>query len=42
MGRLSGFKYREVARRLRSFGYIFDPRELEVTKSGGMQQPDAR
>ena len=24
MGRLSGFKYREVARRLRSFGYIFD------------------
>lgn len=24
MGRLSGFKYREVARRLRSFGYVFD------------------
>ena len=24
MGRLSGFKYREVARKLRSFGYIFD------------------
>jgi predicted RNA binding protein YcfA (HicA-like mRNA interferase family) len=24
MGRLSGFKYREVARRLRAFGYVFD------------------
>ncbi|MBV8205902.1 MAG: type II toxin-antitoxin system HicA family toxin [Acidobacteria bacterium] len=24
MGRLAGFKYREVARRLRSFGYSFD------------------
>jgi predicted RNA binding protein YcfA (HicA-like mRNA interferase family) len=24
MGRLSGFKYREVARRLRVFGYVFD------------------
>jgi predicted RNA binding protein YcfA (HicA-like mRNA interferase family) len=24
MGRLSGFKYREVARRLRTFGYAFD------------------
>ena len=24
MGRLSGFKYREVARKLRSFGYVFD------------------
>ena len=24
MGRLSGFKYREVARRLRSFGFVFD------------------
>jgi predicted RNA binding protein YcfA (HicA-like mRNA interferase family) len=24
MGRLSGFKYRDVARKLRSFGYIFD------------------
>jgi len=24
MGRLSGFKYREVARRLRAFGYAFD------------------
>jgi len=24
MGRLSGFKYREVARRLRSFGFAFD------------------
>ncbi|MBF0635298.1 MAG: type II toxin-antitoxin system HicA family toxin [Nitrospinae bacterium] len=24
MGRLSGFKYREVARRLRLFGYCFD------------------
>jgi predicted RNA binding protein YcfA (HicA-like mRNA interferase family) len=23
-GRLSGFKYREVARRLRAFGYEFD------------------
>ena len=24
MGRLSGFKYREVARRLRTFGFLFD------------------
>lgn len=24
MGRLSGFKYREVVRRLRSFGFLFD------------------
>lgn len=24
MGRLSGFKYHEVARRLRTFGYAFD------------------
>lgn len=24
MGRLSGFRYREVARRLRTFGYVFD------------------
>jgi predicted RNA binding protein YcfA (HicA-like mRNA interferase family) len=24
MGRLAGFKYREVARKLRSFGFTFD------------------
>jgi len=24
MGGLAGFKYREVARRLRTFGYVFD------------------
>lgn len=24
MGRLSGFKYREVARRRRTFGYVYD------------------
>jgi len=24
MGRLAGFKYREVARRLRTLGYMFD------------------
>jgi predicted RNA binding protein YcfA (HicA-like mRNA interferase family) len=24
MGRMAGFKYREVARRLRMFGYVFD------------------
>jgi hypothetical protein len=24
MGHLSGFKYREVARRLRVFGFVFD------------------
>ena len=24
MGRLSGFTYKEVARRLRAFGYVFD------------------
>lgn len=24
MGRFSGFRYREVARKLRTFGYVFD------------------
>lgn len=24
MGRLSGFKYRDVARKLRTFGFVFD------------------
>jgi hypothetical protein len=24
MGRLSGFKYRDVVQKLRTFGYIFD------------------
>jgi predicted RNA binding protein YcfA (HicA-like mRNA interferase family) len=24
MGRLAGFRYREVARKLRAFGYLFD------------------
>jgi len=24
MGRLSGFKFRDVARRLRAFGFVFD------------------
>ncbi len=24
MGRLAGFKYREVARKLRTFGFVFD------------------
>lgn len=24
MGRLAGFRYREVARRLREFGFVFD------------------
>lgn len=24
MGRLSGFRYREVAKRLRKFGFVFD------------------
>lgn len=24
MGRLAGFKYRDVARRLRTFGFVFD------------------
>jgi predicted RNA binding protein YcfA (HicA-like mRNA interferase family) len=24
MGRLSGFKYRDVARKLRAFGFVFD------------------
>ncbi len=24
MGRLAGFKYREVVRRLRAFGFVFD------------------
>ena len=24
MGRLSGFRYREIARRLKAFGFVFD------------------
>jgi predicted RNA binding protein YcfA (HicA-like mRNA interferase family) len=36
MGRLAGFKYREVARRLGAFGYAFDrpgPRSHEVWRN---------
>jgi len=38
MGRLSGFKYREVARRLQSLGFIFDrpgPGSHEVWRHAG-------
>ncbi len=37
MGRLAGFKYREVVRRLRAFGFIFDrqgPGSHEVWRHG--------
>ncbi|MGO8690762.1 MAG: type II toxin-antitoxin system HicA family toxin [Thermoguttaceae bacterium] len=37
MGRLSGFKYREVARRLRTFGWSYDrpgPGSHEVWRHG--------
>jgi predicted RNA binding protein YcfA (HicA-like mRNA interferase family) len=37
MGRLAGFKYREVARRLRTFGFAFDrpgPGSHEVWRNG--------
>ena len=33
MGRLAGFRYREVARRLRKLGYAFDPSRAAM-KSG--------
>lgn len=38
MGRLAGFRYREVVRRLRSFGYVFDrpgPGSHEVWRHSG-------
>ena len=38
MGRLSGFKYREVARRLRCYGYEYDrpgPGSHEVWRHAG-------
>ena len=38
MGRLSGFSYRQVARRLRRLGYAFDrqgPGSHEVWRHGG-------
>ena len=37
MGRLSGFRYHEVARRLRTFGFVFDrpgPGSHEVWRHG--------
>ncbi|HEV2416768.1 MAG TPA: type II toxin-antitoxin system HicA family toxin [Terriglobia bacterium] len=37
MGRLSGFRYREVTRKLRTFGYVFDrpgPGSHEVWRHG--------
>ena len=30
MGRLTGFKYREVARKLRTFGFVFDRHGLTL------------
>ena len=41
MGRLAGFSYREVARRLKRFGYSFDrpgPGSHEVWRHGGTGQ----
>jgi predicted RNA binding protein YcfA (HicA-like mRNA interferase family) len=38
MGRLAGFRYREVARKLRAFGYAFDrpgPGSHEVWRNAG-------
>ena len=38
MGRLSGFKYHEVARRLRACGFLFDrqgPGSHEIWRHGG-------
>jgi len=43
MGRLSGFKYREVARRLRVFGYGFDrqgPGSHEIWRQVGIEPED--
>jgi hypothetical protein len=39
MGRLSGFKYRDVVQKLRSFGFLFDRQVPAVTKSGGTRNP---
>ena len=36
MGRLAGFKYREVAGKLRKLGWAFDRPGPAVTKSGDM------
>jgi len=32
MGRLAGFKYREVARKLRTFGFAFDRHGREMVE----------
>jgi hypothetical protein len=39
MGRLAGFRYREVARKLRAFGYLFDRQGLVATKCGATLSP---
>jgi hypothetical protein len=39
MGRLSGFKYRDVVQKLRTFGYIFDRQGPVAMKSGVMSNP---
>ena len=42
MGRLAGFRYREVARRLRRLGYRFDRTGPEATKCGVTREPTVR
>jgi hypothetical protein len=34
MGRLAGFHYREIVKRLKAFGFVFDRQQREVMKSG--------
>jgi len=40
MGRLSGFRYREIAKRLKEFGFAFERQAAPVVmKSGTMSSP---
>jgi predicted RNA binding protein YcfA (HicA-like mRNA interferase family) len=39
MGRLSGFRYREITKKLRSFGFVFD---RQATGSGDMPKGTLR
>jgi hypothetical protein len=36
MGRLAGFRYRQVVARLKNHGFVFDVRPLAATRSGSM------
>jgi hypothetical protein len=42
MGRLAGFRYREVVRRLRSFGFQFDRPGPAAMKCGVIRKPEKR